>query len=59
LGGKQFEISVSVLLIIEYEDAAKRPTREFGLTHADVEDILDYICSLGDRLSYCLGSIDA
>ena len=49
LGGKKFEISLSVPLIIEYEDAAKRLTREFGLTHADVEDILDYICSVGDR----------
>ena len=32
LGGKQFGISVSVPLIIEYEDAAKRLTREFGVT---------------------------
>jgi putative PIN family toxin of toxin-antitoxin system len=49
LGGKQFEISVSVPLILEYEAAAKRLTREFGLTHPDVEDILDYICSIADR----------
>jgi putative PIN family toxin of toxin-antitoxin system len=48
LGGKQFEISVSVPLILEYEDAAKRLGREFGLTHADIEDILDYICSVAD-----------
>jgi predicted nucleic acid-binding protein len=37
LGGKQFEISVSVPLILEYEDAAKRLGRESGLTHADIE----------------------
>ena len=49
LGGKQFEISVSVPLILEYEAAAKRLTREFGLTHSDVEDILDYLCSIADR----------
>jgi predicted nucleic acid-binding protein len=49
LGGKQFEISVSVPLILEYEAVAKRLTREFGLTHADVEDILDYICCIADR----------
>jgi len=48
LGGKQFEISVSVPLILEYEDAAKRLGREFGLTHADIEDILDYVCSVAD-----------
>ncbi|MEK6755808.1 MAG: putative toxin-antitoxin system toxin component, PIN family [Bacteroidota bacterium] len=49
LGGGQFEISVSVPLILEYEAVAKRLTREFGLTHADVEDILDYISSIADR----------
>ena len=49
LGGKQFEISVSVPLVIEYEDAAKRLGREHGLTHSDVDDILDYICSIADR----------
>ena len=48
LGGKQFEISVSVPMILEYEDAAKRLGREFGLTHADIEDILDYVCSVAD-----------
>lgn len=49
LGGNQFEISVSVPLIIEYEGVAKRLTRKFGLTYTDVEDILDYICSIADR----------
>ena len=48
LGGKQFEISVSVPLILEYEDAAKRLGREFGLTSTDIEDILDYVCSVAD-----------
>jgi putative PIN family toxin of toxin-antitoxin system len=48
LGGKRFEISVSVPLILEYEDAAKRFGREFRLTHGDIEDILDYICSVAD-----------
>ena len=49
LGGKQFEISVSVPLILEYESAAKRLTREFGLTHSDVDDALDYICSIAEQ----------
>lgn len=48
LGGKRFDISVSVPLILEYEDAAKRLGREFGLTSADIEDILDYVCSIAD-----------
>jgi putative PIN family toxin of toxin-antitoxin system len=48
LGDKRFEISVSVPLILEYEGAAKRLGRKFGLTHADIEDILDYVCSVAD-----------
>ncbi|MBI5116360.1 putative toxin-antitoxin system toxin component, PIN family [Candidatus Poribacteria bacterium] len=43
------EINISVPLIVEYEDAAKRIAREFGLTHADIDDILDYICSIAHR----------
>ncbi|MBI5418871.1 MAG: putative toxin-antitoxin system toxin component, PIN family [Deltaproteobacteria bacterium] len=44
-----FEINMSVPLIVEYEDAAKRIAREVGLTHADVDDILGYICSVARR----------
>jgi len=43
------EINLSVPLIVEYEDAAKRTAREFGLTHADIDDILDYICRIAHR----------
>ena len=43
------EINLSVPLIVEYEDAAKRIAREFGLTHGDIDDILDYICSIAHR----------
>jgi predicted nucleic acid-binding protein len=48
LGGKQFQICVSVPLVLEYEDAGKRLGRECGLTHHDIEGILDYICSVAD-----------
>jgi putative PIN family toxin of toxin-antitoxin system len=44
IGGKEFEINISVPLLLEYEDAAKRIVREVGLTHGDIDDILDYIC---------------
>jgi predicted nucleic acid-binding protein len=44
-----FEINISVPLIVEYEDAAKRIAREVGLTHGGIDDILDYICSVGRR----------
>jgi predicted nucleic acid-binding protein len=30
------------------EDAAKRLGREFGLTHSDNDDILEYVCSVAD-----------
>jgi predicted nucleic acid-binding protein len=49
LGGKHFKVCVSVPLVLEYEDAGKRLGREFGLTHHDVENILDYTCSVADR----------
>ena len=45
----KFEINISVPLILEYEDAAKRIVREIGLTYADVDDILDYVCSVGHK----------
>jgi putative PIN family toxin of toxin-antitoxin system len=40
----KFEINISVPLILEYEDVAKRQSRQLGLTHSDIDDILDYIC---------------
>jgi putative PIN family toxin of toxin-antitoxin system len=43
------EINISVPLIVEYEDAAKRIAREVGLTHNDIDDVLDYICSIAQR----------
>jgi putative PIN family toxin of toxin-antitoxin system len=49
LDRSDFEINISVPLIVEYEDAAKRIAREVGLTHGDIDDILDYICSVGRR----------
>ncbi|MFH1195976.1 MAG: putative toxin-antitoxin system toxin component, PIN family [bacterium] len=40
----RFEVSISVPLILEYEDAAKRNKSNIKLTKADIDDILDYIC---------------
>ena len=45
----RFEINVSVPLILEYEDAALRVARRFGLTGKDISDIVDYICSVANR----------
>lgn len=49
LGSGDFEITLSVPLVLEYEDAAKRLAREIGLSHSDIEDIIDYICGVGRK----------
>lgn len=48
IGGPDFTLSLSVPLVLEYEAVAKEHAREFGLTFADIDDILDYVCSIGD-----------
>jgi putative PIN family toxin of toxin-antitoxin system len=44
-----FDITISVPLIVEWEYAAKRIAREVGLTHADIDDMLDYICRVAHK----------
>ena len=41
-----FQISLSVPLVLEYESAAKRLSRVIGLTHSDIDDVIDYLCSV-------------
>ena len=46
----KFEINLSVALAIEYEDAGKRLVGKKGsLRASDVDDILDYVCSVAHR----------
>ena len=35
--------------MLEYEYAAKRQARAVGLTYKQIEDVLDYLCSVGNR----------
>ncbi|MBD3423093.1 MAG: putative toxin-antitoxin system toxin component, PIN family [Candidatus Latescibacteria bacterium] len=49
LGKDKFVISVSVPLVIEYEGAAKRISRSLGLNYSDIDDILDYLCSVSEH----------
>ena len=42
----QFEINLSVPLVLEYEDVAKRPSLIPGLSSQDIDDILDYLCAV-------------
>ncbi len=44
-----FEINLSVPLVLEYEDVAKRPVLVPNLTAQDVDDILDYLCSVAHK----------
>jgi putative PIN family toxin of toxin-antitoxin system len=46
LGKGLFEINISVPLVVEYEMVAKRKENLGNLTPDDIDDILDYICSV-------------
>ena len=46
VGGPDFEIALSVPLVLEYEDVAKRMTDVTGLSDGDIDDIIDYLCSV-------------
>ncbi|MEO8620506.1 MAG: putative toxin-antitoxin system toxin component, PIN family [bacterium] len=48
LGGAAFTLCISVPLILEYEAVAKRQSRELGLSFADIDDVLDYACSIAE-----------
>ena len=41
-----FQIHFSVPLVLEYEEVAKRHSRGLGLTYQDIDDVLDYLCSV-------------
>jgi len=45
----KFEINLSVLLAIEYEEAAKQLIGKTSLRGRDIEDILEYVCSVANR----------
>jgi putative PIN family toxin of toxin-antitoxin system len=49
VGRAKFEICLSVPLVLEYESAAKRHARSLGLRHSDINDILDYLCRVGEH----------
>jgi putative PIN family toxin of toxin-antitoxin system len=49
LGSEKFAISVSVALVLEYEDAAKRLIGTTAWSQRGIDDILDYICAAADH----------
>ncbi len=44
-----FEMHLSVPLLLEYEQFAKRQCSELGLTPQTIDDILDYLCSISHQ----------
>jgi len=46
IGTNVFDIAVSVPLVVEYEDVLMRDLSAIALSTADVQDIVDYICSV-------------
>jgi predicted nucleic acid-binding protein len=51
IGTGAFELAVSVPLVVEYEDVLVRQADVIGLQAKDVEDLLDYVCSVAKRQS--------
>lgn len=49
LGRKAFSVNVSVPLVLEYEATAKEQARGLGLTHAEIDGVVDYICSVSNH----------
>lgn len=49
IGQNKFNVNLSVPLILEYEDVAKRLIGEIALNEEDINDIFDYICSVSNR----------
>ena len=41
-------IHLSVPLVVEYEEAAKRQAEALGLAHADIDAVLDYLCAIAE-----------
>lgn len=46
LGSGQFDIHLSVPLVLEYEEVLRAHRQTLGLTDAQIDDVLDYLCSI-------------
>ena len=44
-----FELNLSVPLVLEYEEVAKRPGLVVGLSAEEVDAVIDYLCSVSNR----------
>lgn len=48
IGTQSFGLCLSVPLVFEYESVTKRQSRALGLTHAEIDDVIDYLCSVAE-----------
>lgn len=46
IGTGEFDLNISVPLVLEYEAVAKRRAREVGLSASDIDDVVDFLCSV-------------
>jgi len=46
LGSRKFEPVISVPVLLEYEEVLKRETSATGLSTRDIDDVLDFLCSV-------------
>lgn len=49
IDAKKYEVSVSVPLLIEYEDVLKRNKKKLNLSTSEIDDILDYVCLIANK----------
>jgi len=47
VGSGKFELHLSVPLVLEYEEVARRILEDLPLTQKEVDDIIDYLCAVG------------
>lgn len=51
IGRGSFAIHLSVPLVLEYEEKLKEKRKLLGLSTEDIDDFVDYLCSVGQRHS--------
>lgn len=49
VGSGKFQTNLSVPLLMEYEDVAKRPPLPGALSTEDIEAVLDYLCNVSNK----------
>jgi len=46
---RKYKIQISVPLILEYEDVLKRNLAHLTLSNADIDELVDYLCKIGEK----------